>query len=192
MTTTGTTEAVCCTTVTAAGPFSVVATEESGRPVVLASGWTSEVDDLLPLIAAALRPARVTAVRAIAGITERVLAYHDGQVHAIDDVVVLQRSGPFLQHAWEVLRAVPAGEPVTYTRFAALAGRPTAIRAAGSACSRNAAALFVPCHRVLPSTGGVGSFRWGPDVKSWLLAHERSGSAGRTGGTPPPSFTSTV
>ena len=53
----------------------------------------------------------------------------------------------------QVLRDVKPGEPVTYTEFAALAGRPAAVRAAAQACARNAAALFVPCHRVLRTDG---------------------------------------
>ena len=40
-------------------------------------------------------------------------------------------------------------------------GRPAAVRAAASACARNAAALFVPCHRVLRTDGSLGGFRWG-------------------------------
>ena len=62
---------------------------------------------------------------------------------------------------------------MTYTGFAELAGRPRAVRAAAAACARNAAALFVPCHRVLRTDGGLGGFRWGLDVKKWLLGHER-------------------
>ncbi|MBF6482465.1 histidinol-phosphate transaminase, partial [Nocardia cyriacigeorgica] len=40
--------------------------------------------------------------------------------------------GPFLEHAWSVLRAVPAGAPITYTAFAVRSGRPEAIRAAAA------------------------------------------------------------
>jgi methylated-DNA-[protein]-cysteine S-methyltransferase len=67
---------------------------------------------------------------------------------------------------------VPAGAPVSYTDFANLAGRPLATRAAAQACARNAAALFVPCHRILRLDGSLGGFRWGLDVKRWLLAFE--------------------
>jgi methylated-DNA-[protein]-cysteine S-methyltransferase len=95
-----------------------------------------------------------------------------GDVPAIDDVVVRQRSGPFLTEAWEVLRTVPAGHPDSYAAFAARCGRPAAVRAAANACARNATALFVPCHRVLGSDGGLGGFRWGTPVKRWLLDHE--------------------
>jgi methylated-DNA-[protein]-cysteine S-methyltransferase len=61
---------------------------------------------------------------------------------------------------------------VTYTGFAALAGRPLAVRAAAAACARNAAAPFVPCHRVLRTDGTLGGYRWGLPVKRRLLDHE--------------------
>jgi methylated-DNA-[protein]-cysteine S-methyltransferase len=76
------------------------------------------------------------------------------------------------------LRHVKPGEPVTYTAFAELTGRPRAVRAAAAACARNAAALFVPCHRVLRTDGTLGGYRWGLDVKRWLLDHERRATAG--------------
>lgn len=171
--TTSTASALTCTVTTSAGPFTTIAAIDNDTPAtVLASGWTDSVGELLPLIAPGLRPAAPTAVGRIDGITDAVLAYHDGDVHAIDAVAVHQLSGAFLQHAWDVLRQVDAGSPVTYTEFAARSGRPSAVRAAGSACSRNAAALFVPCHRVVPAGGGVGHFRWGAPVKRWLLDHE--------------------
>ena len=46
------------------------------------------------------------------------------------------------------------------------------MRAAASACARNAAALFVPCHRVVRTDGTLGGYRWGLDVKRSLIAHE--------------------
>ena len=85
--------------------------------------------------------------------------------------------GPSSTGAWEVLRTVPAGQPETYAEFAARCGRPTAVRAAANACARNAAALFVPCHRVHSSGGGLGGFRWSTPVKRWLLDHEAAHAA---------------
>ncbi len=154
------------------GPFTVVVTEgPDGADVVLAGGWTADVGDLLPVIHRSLRPDAV-APGGDLPVLEVVEAFHAGEVGVIDDVVVQQRSGPFLTEAWEVLRTVPAGRPDTYAAFAARCGRPAAIRAAANACARNAAALFVPCHRVMGSDGGMGGFRWGTDVKRWLLDHE--------------------
>lgn len=155
---------------TPAGPFTIVAEAESGT--VLASGWTDDADVLLALIAPALRPAGLDHVDDLGSVTDAVVAYVDGDLGAVDRVAVHQESGPFLMEAWSVLRRVPAGAPVTYAELAAKAGRPDAVRAAASACARNAAALFVPCHRVVRTGGGLGGFRWGLEVKSWLLAHE--------------------
>jgi methylated-DNA-[protein]-cysteine S-methyltransferase len=154
------------------GPFTVVVdTGADGRDVVVASGWTADITDLLPVVHASLRPAGSEPVDRLPVIDE-VEKFFAGDLTAIDDVVVRQRSGPFLQEAWEVLRTVPAGRPDTYAAFAARCGRPAAVRAAANACARNAAALFVPCHRVLGSDGGLGGFRWGTPVKRWLLDHE--------------------
>jgi methylated-DNA-[protein]-cysteine S-methyltransferase len=76
------------------------------------------------------------------------------------------------------MRDIKPGAPVTYTAFAELSGRPAAVRGAASACARNAAALFVPCHRVLRTDGSLGGYRWGLPVKRWLLDHEQGRSIG--------------
>jgi methylated-DNA-[protein]-cysteine S-methyltransferase len=159
------------TLTTPPGPFTVVVgADGDGRDVVLASGWTAELGKLWPVIHRTLRPSGARpADLPVLDVVEKFFA---GEVAAIDDVAVSQRSGPFLTEAWEVLRTVPAGRPDTYAGFAARCGRPAAIRAAANACARNAAALFVPCHRVLGSDGGLGGFRWGTPVKRWLLDHE--------------------
>jgi methylated-DNA-[protein]-cysteine S-methyltransferase len=36
----------------------------------------------------------------------------------------------------------------------------------------NAAALFVPCHRILRTDGTLGGFRYGLPIKESLLARE--------------------
>ena len=160
------------TVATPPGPFTVVVTADAdGRDVVLASGWTADLGELLPVIHPTLRPSVTERVDDLP-VLDVVGKFFAGDVTVIDDVVVRQRSGPFLTEAWEVLRTVPAGHPDTNAAFAARCGRPAAVRAAANACARNAAALFVPCHRVLGSGGGMGGFRWGTPVKRWLLDHE--------------------
>jgi methylated-DNA-[protein]-cysteine S-methyltransferase len=148
------------------GPFTVVVDDGA----VLASGWTASLDDLVPLVHSSIRPSTLEPEESAAA--DAVRAYYAGELGAVDAVPVRQRSGEFLEHAWEVLRGVPAGGPVTYTEYAAKAGRPAAVRAAASACARNAAALFVPCHRVLRTDGTLGGFRWGLEIKRSLLDRE--------------------
>jgi methylated-DNA-[protein]-cysteine S-methyltransferase len=151
------------------GPFTVLVDADGA---VLASGWTDDAEGLARLTHPSLRPGTVRESNSLGEVTAAVEKYHAGNVFAIDDVAVRQASGPFLTHAWEVLRKIPAGNPVTYTAFADLSGRPEAVRAAANACARNAVALFVPCHRVLRTDGSLGGFRWGLKVKDWLLRHE--------------------
>lgn len=160
--------AVRATRDTPAGPFTAVVDADG---YVLASGWTTSVDELLGLIHPSLAPTDVVEGE-LGPVGEAIDRYHDGDLSAIDGVGVRQRSGPYREHAWDVLRTVPAGAPVTYTGYAVKTGRPAAVRAAAGACAHNAAALFVPCHRVLRTDGTLGGFRWGLPVKRWLLDHE--------------------
>ena len=154
---------------TAAGSLTVVASETGA---VRAAGFTDDVDELLVLIHPRLRDEAVP-VGDLGPVTAAVRSYFDGDVTAIDDVVVEQYSaGEFMTEAWRVMREIKPGAPVTYSQFAELSGRPAAIRGAAAACSRNPAALFTPCHRVLRLDGTLGGYRWGLPVKRWLLDHE--------------------
>ncbi|MFB7876104.1 methylated-DNA--[protein]-cysteine S-methyltransferase [Nocardia sp. NPDC056064] len=170
MTTTPVRSADIATVTTPIGPFTAIVDADGA---VLASGWTGDPADLTTVIHSSLRPAELRRRDSLGAVTRAVLDYHAGDLTAIDTIPVRQQSGEFLTHAWDILRKVPAGEPVTYTEFAGLAGRPAATRAAANACARNAAALFVPCHRVLRIGGQLGGFRWGLEAKRWLLAHEQ-------------------
>jgi methylated-DNA-[protein]-cysteine S-methyltransferase len=152
---------------TPAGPFTVLASDST----VLAAGFTSDEEAVLARVHPDLRNAGDADLDLI---EKAVAAYFDGDLTAVDAVATWQRTGgAFQAHAWDVMRRIRPGEPVTYTEFAELAGRPTAIRAAAAACARNAAALFVPCHRVVRTDGGLGGYRWGLGIKRLLLAHER-------------------
>jgi methylated-DNA-[protein]-cysteine S-methyltransferase len=154
------------------GPLTIVADDEA----VLASGWTEDPERLLALIGPRLRPASVTRKRDLGPITRAVREYVAGDVTAIDAVPVTQSATPFLERAWAELRKIPAGVPETYGQLAVRCQRPAAVRAAGSACARNPTALFVPCHRIVRTGGGLGGFAYGLDVKRWLLAHEAPGA----------------
>jgi methylated-DNA-[protein]-cysteine S-methyltransferase len=70
------------------------------------------------------------------------------------------------------LYGLRTGQTVFYAELAAMVGRPGAARAVGGAMRRNPIPIVVPCHRVLPRTGGLGSYTGGVDKKAWLLARE--------------------
>lgn len=109
---------------------------------------------------------------AIDPIVLAIEAYSDGDLFALDLVAVSQPGGPFSQDAWLALRQIAPGDTASYSQLAARAGRPAAVRAAGSACARNRVAPFVPCHRILRTGGGLGGYYYGLTVKEALLRHE--------------------
>lgn len=150
------------------GPFTILARDG----VVLASGWTAVPGELTGQIHPELSPGIVDAVTDLGPISRAVEAFYAGDPAPAMAVPVLQKSGPFRSHAWDVLRTVRPGAPVTYTEYAELSGNAKAVRAAASACAFNAAALFVPCHRVIRTDGSLGGFRWGLAIKESLLARE--------------------
>lgn len=73
---------------------------------------------------------------------------------------------------WQALLRVPAGTVCTYGQLAQLAGQPGSARATGSAVGANHIALWIPCHRVIRSTGDSGQYRWGSTRKRAILAWE--------------------
>jgi methylated-DNA-[protein]-cysteine S-methyltransferase len=80
----------------------------------------------------------------------------------------------------DVLRAtarIPYGKTASYREIATQAGRPAAVRAAGTALAKNPLPIVVPCHRVLRTGGALGDYRGGPDAKAHLLRLEAAGRA---------------
>lgn len=83
------------------------------------------------------------------------------------------RGTAFQEAVWRALRAIPPGETRNYAQIAAAAGRPRAVRAAGSANGANNVAVLIPCHRVVRADGALGGYAWGEDIKRKLLERER-------------------
>ena len=68
------------------------------------------------------------------------------------------------------------GVVMTYGQLGELAGHPDSARAVGSAMSSNPVPPFVPCHRVVPQSGGLGNYsgHGGNETKQALLDYEAS------------------
>lgn len=90
---------------------------------------------------------------------------------------LLLRGTNFQLKVWEALLRLPPGRRVSYTQLAALAGRPKAQRAVGSAMAANTIAYLIPCHRVIRESGESGHYRWGDERKSAMLVWEAGTSA---------------
>lgn len=97
--------------------------------------------------------------------------YLDGELQEFS--LPLRPEGtPFLKRVWEKLVQVPYGKTTSYRDLAVASGNPKATRAVGMANARNPIAIFIPCHRVIGTSGKLVGFGGGLELKSWLLALE--------------------
>jgi methylated-DNA-[protein]-cysteine S-methyltransferase len=101
-------------------------------------------------------------------------AYFAGELAALGGLDVDPGGSEFQRAVWRALRAVPAGETVSYGALARAIGRPGAARAVGAACGANPIWLVVPCHRAIGADGHLVGYAAGLERKGWLLAHERA------------------
>ncbi len=116
---------------------------------------------------------------AFASIAVAIDAQLAGNATATGGIPVAFRAGTkFQRSAWDALRAIPAGETVTYGELAARLGRPGAARAVGSAVARNPISIVVPCHRVVGAGGSLTGYAGGVEAKRRLLALEGAAAAG--------------
>lgn len=99
-------------------------------------------------------------------------AYFAGDLGAIDTLRVETGGTEFQRSVWAALRAIPAGETLSYGAVAAKIARPTAVRAVGHANGANPVGVVVPCHRVIGANASLTGYAGGIDRKRWLLSHE--------------------
>ncbi len=97
-------------------------------------------------------------------------AYFEGQLRTFT-LPLAPHGTAFQQKAWVVLCSIPYGETITYGAQARLMGLPSAFRAVGGANHRNPICIFIPCHRVVASTG-MGGYGGGVNRKEFLLRLE--------------------
>ena len=114
----------------------------------------------------------IKSVSKIPVITDLINDYFDGDISAINAIQVRQPGAHFSQAAWKAMKKVKAGSVISYGELAERAGSPAAVRAAGSACAKNAIVLVVPCHRIVKIGGALGNYAYGLNQKEWLLHHE--------------------
>jgi methylated-DNA-[protein]-cysteine S-methyltransferase len=146
-----------------------------GERGVVRVGFEEEPEDrVLAEVAARLGPRIVASDRETSLARDTLDAYFAGEGDPHDVPVDLTLvAAPFRHAVLETLHeSVARGEVVTYGALAGRAGNPRAYRAAATACARNPIPILVPCHRVLPGSGGIGGYGGGPERKRALLELE--------------------
>jgi methylated-DNA-[protein]-cysteine S-methyltransferase len=105
----------------------------------------------------------------------------DGKTGLSDIPVDLSAAPAFNRKVYEVARAIPPGQTMTYGEIARRIGAlPQEAREVGSALGRNPVAIIVPCHRVLAANGKMGGFSatGGVDTKRRILEIEGATAIG--------------
>jgi len=120
---------------------------------------------------------------ALAQWTSAILEHLAGRQPRLD-LPLDVRATAFQWQVWQALAEIPYGETRTYADVAAVIGRPKAVRAVARACASNPVAFAIPCHRVVPSSGGGGGYRWGAERKKSLLRRERQAGQARQAAKP--------
>lgn len=110
-------------------------------------------------------------------VQEVLEAYFQGEGDIVSTVPIAFAGGtPFQKTVWTVLTEIPFQTVWTYKEVAERVGeklgRKTSSRAVGTAIGRNPISLFVPCHRVVATTGALTGYAGGVERKRALLALE--------------------
>jgi methylated-DNA-[protein]-cysteine S-methyltransferase len=130
-------------------------------------------DEVLEELAANVSPRILESPKRLDEERRELEDYFEGRRHEFDVPVDWSLTSPgFRSRALHAVARIPYGKTRTYAEIAKSAGNARAFRAAGTACGHNPIPLIVPCHRVVPSSGGVGNYGGGPDMKRALLDFE--------------------
>ena len=102
--------------------------------------------------------------------------------HLLDAPLDLARTPDFHARVYELTRAIPPGETLTYGEIAASLGDKRLAREVGQALGKNPWPIVVPCHRVTAAGGKPGGFsaRGGVSTKLKLLGIEGAKAAAQT------------
>ncbi|MGH7852616.1 MAG: methylated-DNA--[protein]-cysteine S-methyltransferase [Candidatus Binatia bacterium] len=145
----------------------------TARGIVLNHYLVNDSDLAATLEKARLQLDLVEDCRAVKEIGEEIRRYLAGEGKALRQNIDLSlAASPFQQKVLRKLQEIPRGAVVSYQALGAAAGAPKGARAVGNAMHNNPVPIYVPCHRVIASDGGLGGYGGGAGRKLQLLRSE--------------------
>ena len=148
----------------------IVATTDAG---LVRASWFGE-DATLEELSARVSPRIFESAARTDGIRRQLDEYFAGRRRQFEVSIDWILVGEWGRKILDATARIPSGEVRTDGAVAAEAGTPKAFRAAGTALGHNPVPVVVPCHRVLPASGGIGSYTGGVHIKEHLLRLEGS------------------
>ena len=151
------------------GALLLVSTEQGLVRVAYACEGHERV---LSMIAEQVSPRILCAPGRLDVVAHELDEYFAGRLREFDVQLDLRLARGFRREVLGHLREVGYGSTASYAVVASASGKPTAVRAVGTACAKNPLPIVVPCHRVVRSDGQVGQYVGGVAAKRTLLALE--------------------
>jgi methylated-DNA-[protein]-cysteine S-methyltransferase len=113
--------------------------------------------------------------------------YFEGDLNALDAIVVELAGSELQRQVWAALRRIPVGQTRSYGQLARELGYADPRKAIeiGAAVGANPVAIVVPCHRVIGKGGELKGYAWGLHRKRWLLEHEHAVLPGKAANSTP-------
>lgn len=152
------------------GPLLLAATEAG---LVRVAFEIEGFDAVLGSLAERIGPRILATDARLASTARQLEEYFTGSRRSFDVSLDWQLTRGFRAEVQRLLPRIAYGHTASYGDLARLAGKPTAVRAVGTACATNPLPVVVPCHRVLRADGSLGGYLGGPQAKTALLALER-------------------
>lgn len=149
------------------GPLTVVAHADA----LIAVLWPDEAEGRVRFATEPVALKSSGAHPVLAATESQLAEYFEGSRRSFD-LAMDPQGTEFQCQVWWALADVPYGETSTYGKQAANIGRPSAVRAVGSANGRNPLSIVLPCHRIVGADGRLTGFAGGLETKRWLLDHE--------------------
>ncbi len=109
---------------------------------------------------------------AVNPVADQIQAYFEHQRQDFAIPVDLTGVTDFTKRVLHSAERIPYGKVWTYGDVARAIGQPKASRAVGNALGRNPIPVVIPCHRVILSSGAMGWYTGGPEIKRKLLGIE--------------------
>lgn len=139
--------------------------------------YPGEEAEVLEELASAVSPRVLRAPERTDRVRRELEAYFAGRLRRFDLPLDWSLVHGFAIEILHATARVPFGSVATYGEVAAEAGSPRAARAAGNALHVNPIPIVVPCHRIVPASGGLGGYGGGEERKRFLLELEGAAPA---------------
>lgn len=95
--------------------------------------------------------------------------YFAGRRRVFNVPLDFAKATAFCKAVWGKLMEIPFGMTASYKDIAVETGNPHAARGVGQVCGKNPLNIFVPCHRVVSSSGCLHGYAGGLSAKQALL-----------------------